>query len=514
MTASTVSPAWPISSIFSIRRCGSPDPDGKPVREALPLGPKTEDEIDRILRPALAEIGLPPESLETPVQAAPPSPRLPDPVPLHPKPLPLPSSGGARISPPASAVPEEFLDAPESVPETLSQSVRRPIPTPGEGEPPFASPGPAAGGRSKRIQLIAGLILVTLIGAAYLGFGRRTPIQTPLAAAPAPPVEQAVVRSDRRDAAVAKASLPEPAAVQKPAAETKPAETLFEGVMASPPAGSALQLEGKTGTERELLPPIKTPAETPAKPEPEANPPAGAKDALQAAAAAKDETPPKAKTEEAPAAAKIAAEPAARPEPVKSGDLVELSAVDIPPALLNSVEPVYPPLAYRNKQQAKVALTVLISEKGRNPRGQTGGGSRRRSRFCQGGAARRPALELFARLQRRGGRAGVEDADHRLQDPLTGKGCEMTESFAPLRKEQHETYRKALDEMRREIADIDRQTEEEIQRVKARLSALQETKKTLVAASAGIVRILGEAAADEDGDETSPEAAAVRRGTG
>jgi hypothetical protein len=90
----------------------------------------------------------------------------------------------------------------------------------------------------------------------------------------------------------------------------------------------------------------------------------------------------------------------------------------------------------------------------------------------------------------------------------------MTESFAPLRKEQHETYRKALDEMRREIADIDRQTEEEIQRVKARLSALQETKKTLVAASAGIVRILGEAAADEDGDENSPEAAAVRRGTG
>jgi TonB family protein len=169
------------------------------------------------------------------------------------------------------------------------------------------------------------------------------------------------VRSDRRDATVAKASLPDPSAVQKPAAESRPAETIFEGVMASPPA---LQPEGKTGTEKELLPPIKTPAETPAKPEPEANPPAVVKDVLQAAAAAKDESAPTAKTEETPAAAKTAAEPAARPGPVKSGDLVDLTAVDIPPALLNSVQPVYPPLAYRNKQQAKVALTVLISEKG------------------------------------------------------------------------------------------------------------------------------------------------------
>jgi hypothetical protein len=90
----------------------------------------------------------------------------------------------------------------------------------------------------------------------------------------------------------------------------------------------------------------------------------------------------------------------------------------------------------------------------------------------------------------------------------------MTESLAPRRKEQDEVYRKALDEMRRQIADIDRQTEEEIQRVKARLSALQETKKALVAASAGIVRILGEAAAEGAGDETPPEMPAVRRGTG
>jgi hypothetical protein len=89
----------------------------------------------------------------------------------------------------------------------------------------------------------------------------------------------------------------------------------------------------------------------------------------------------------------------------------------------------------------------------------------------------------------------------------------MPESPASPRKEQDEVYRKALDEMRRQIADIDRQTEEEIHWIKTRLSALQETKKALLAASAGIVRILGESAPDEAGNGTPPEAPAAGRET-
>ncbi len=80
------------------------------------------------------------------------------------------------------------------------------------------------------------------------------------------------------------------------------------------------------------------------------------------------------------------------------------------------------------------------------------------------------------------------------------------EVVTSLRKEQDEVYRKALDEMKKQIAEIDRRTEEEIQRVKSRLSALQDTKKALVAACAGIARILGETPAEENGEAVRLEA--------
>jgi len=88
----------------------------------------------------------------------------------------------------------------------------------------------------------------------------------------------------------------------------------------------------------------------------------------------------------------------------------------------------------------------------------------------------------------------------------------MMEGAMPLRKEQDEVYRNALDEMKRQIVEIDQQTEKEIQRVKAKLSALQETKKALVAACAGIARIVGEAAPESGEDATRPEPPAADRG--
>ena len=86
------------------------------------------------------------------------------------------------------------------------------------------------------------------------------------------------------------------------------------------------------------------------------------------------------------------------------------------------------------------------------------------------------------------------------------------EGFMPLRKEQDDVYRKALDEMKRQIAEIDHQTEEEIKRVKARLSVLQETKKSLIAACTGIARILGEPAGEEDEEIARSVALAAGRG--
>ncbi len=88
------------------------------------------------------------------------------------------------------------------------------------------------------------------------------------------------------------------------------------------------------------------------------------------------------------------------------------------------------------------------------------------------------------------------------------------EGATPLRKEQDEVYRKALDEMKRQIADIDHRTEEEIRLVKAKLSALQDTKKILIAACSGITRILGQAPVEENEDMARPDAATAGRGSG
>ena len=88
----------------------------------------------------------------------------------------------------------------------------------------------------------------------------------------------------------------------------------------------------------------------------------------------------------------------------------------------------------------------------------------------------------------------------------------MMDGTTPLRKEQDDVYRKAMDEMKRQIAEIDRQTEEEIQRVKARLSALQESKKALIAACSGIARIVGESPSEEQAEITPLEAQAAGRG--
>jgi protein TonB len=49
---------------------------------------------------------------------------------------------------------------------------------------------------------------------------------------------------------------------------------------------------------------------------------------------------------------------------IKTGDLVALNLVDIPPVLIKTVEPVYPELATRAGVEGVVIVNVLISEKG------------------------------------------------------------------------------------------------------------------------------------------------------
>jgi periplasmic protein TonB len=78
-------------------------------------------------------------------------------------------------------------------------------------------------------------------------------------------------------------------------------------------------------------------------------------------------SPPPAQT---PAAREAVAAPASQPPPppaapqVREGDLIEVSEVDQPPRFLRRVEPDYPPLAARQRAEATIFLSVLVSETG------------------------------------------------------------------------------------------------------------------------------------------------------
>ena len=344
-----------IRDLFCTDGPGSETAD-KPMREIPPSGPERADEIDRILGPALAEIGIPAVSFEAPSPSPLGLPRLPDPPPLRPKPIPAPFPSGPRKAPPA---------APPIVPAAASPSFRRPLRP--EPAAPFAELGPSTdkkSGRSRRLLPVAGLALAVFIGAAYLGLGRKHSNRPPAASDSAPPVEQNAPSMGRPEAAGERTLIPAASASPDPAEETRPAEMKSDPVPAPSSAVAPKQSPERIVTEREPSPPAEVPAFVPAKPELETNPQAAVEDASPGAPAAKDDGPLKIKTDAPPAAAKPAGESGPRPETVKSGDLIDLAAVDIPPVLRNSVEPIYPPSAYRNKQEGKVTLRVLISEKG------------------------------------------------------------------------------------------------------------------------------------------------------
>lgn len=53
------------------------------------------------------------------------------------------------------------------------------------------------------------------------------------------------------------------------------------------------------------------------------------------------------------------------PPPVQEGDLVEIGQVDVPPKLLRAGTPVYPPMAARQKAEATIIVSALVSEEGK-----------------------------------------------------------------------------------------------------------------------------------------------------
>jgi hypothetical protein len=80
-----------------------------------------------------------------------------------------------------------------------------------------------------------------------------------------------------------------------------------------------------------------------------------------------------------------------------------------------------------------------------------------------------------------------------------------------LRREPEDLLRKTLDEMKRQIDEIDGRIEEEIAALKARLAEFQGSKKTLLSAYRGMARLLGEDASP-DLDDPRPVPGSFKAG--
>lgn len=75
-------------------------------------------------------------------------------------------------------------------------------------------------------------------------------------------------------------------------------------------------------------------------------------------------TPQVAQTQTVPTQQPPAAQPAVAAPAVREGDVVEIGAVDVTPRRLQMARPQYPPVALRQKIEATIFMTVLVSETG------------------------------------------------------------------------------------------------------------------------------------------------------
>ncbi|HOI44612.1 MAG TPA: hypothetical protein PLX50_03250 [Candidatus Aminicenantes bacterium] len=78
----------------------------------------------------------------------------------------------------------------------------------------------------------------------------------------------------------------------------------------------------------------------------------------------------------------------------------------------------------------------------------------------------------------------------------------------PLSKDQEDLYRKTMEEVKRQLDDIDNQVEKELQKVRERLAHLQESKKSLKMVYEGTAKLLGieTEEEEEEADEATPVA--------
>jgi hypothetical protein len=78
-----------------------------------------------------------------------------------------------------------------------------------------------------------------------------------------------------------------------------------------------------------------------------------------------------------------------------------------------------------------------------------------------------------------------------------------------LSKDQEELYKRTMEEVRRQLDNLDDEVEKELQKVRRRLAELQESKKSLKMVYEGTAKLLGievEAEEEENGDSAAASA--------
>ena len=78
-----------------------------------------------------------------------------------------------------------------------------------------------------------------------------------------------------------------------------------------------------------------------------------------------------------------------------------------------------------------------------------------------------------------------------------------------LSKDQEELYKRTMDEVRRQLDNLDDEVEKELQKVRKRLAELQESKKSLKMVYEGTAKLLGLELESEE--ETTDEAATLAK---
>ena len=77
-----------------------------------------------------------------------------------------------------------------------------------------------------------------------------------------------------------------------------------------------------------------------------------------------------------------------------------------------------------------------------------------------------------------------------------------------LNKDQEELYRRTMDDVKRQLDNIDEEVEKELQKVRKRLAELQESKKNLKMVYEGTAKLLGIELPSEE-EEDAAQAPAV-----